>query len=303
MLGRFILAAASLSLAVVACGSDGSSTTGGGGGNGGSTVEGTSLPCDVAEIVERRCLNCHGNPLRSGAPWPLIELSAWRTPSIANPDLSNGELSVQRMQDPSFPMPPEGLLSAEEVAIVANWVGAGMPGGECAPGTPADGPLDAAPICNSMDFWPAPLHNAPGKTREEMFPGMPCIDCHTNPQSYGQNEGGPIFSIAGTVFPSAHEPDNCAGLDGTAVTDVVVQIVDASGTVHDLHPNRAGNFMIEDAIPMPYSAKVISSQGARGMSLKPTTGDCNLCHTENGSSGPDPNGPVAPGRIVVPAGP
>jgi mono/diheme cytochrome c family protein len=285
-------------LLTVACGSD-SGTEGPPTDDGGP--EPTALACEVAAIVEPHCSGCHGDPLRSGAPQELLTLEDWRAPAPTLPSQTNGQLSVARMGDAGAPMPPAGLLSEEERAVIADWVAAGMPGGDCEPATLADPALDAAPACTSMDLWPAPNHHALGKTDAEMFPGMPCTDCHLNPFDYGQPEGGPAFDIGGTVYPTAHEPDNCAGIDGLAFADVVVHIEDANGATWDLTPNAAGNFYLQfSGLVPPYSAKVISANGVRAMSLRPSSGDCNLCHTEQGSSGPDPQGPVAPGRIVVP---
>jgi hypothetical protein len=267
----------------------------------GGTTSLTALPCEVAVIAETHCTQCHGDPLRSGAPQALLTLEHWAAPAPVEASQSNAQLSVARMGDADQPMPPAGLLSEEERAVIADWVAAGMPAGECSAATPADPALDAAPTCSSMVFWPAPEHHVTGKPDAEMFPGMPCTDCHLDPFAYGQNESGPAFDVGGTVYPSVHEPDNCNGIDGGLLTDVVVHIEDATGATWDLQPNAAGNFHLEMAgLVPPYSAKVISNNGVRAMSLKPMSGECNACHSESGSNGFEGVGPVAPGRIVVP---
>jgi mono/diheme cytochrome c family protein len=271
---------------------------------GGNTTQKAALPCGVADVVQFNCLGCHGAPTRSGAPQPLLTAGEWKAPSFTDPSQSNGQLSIARMNDPVSPMPPSGMLPPDQIAIISDWVTGGMEGGDCLPDTPLDPALDAMPTCTSNDTWPAPQTASLGKSREQMFPGVPCIDCHDNPTAYGQYEYGPLFDLAGTVFPSAHEPDDCSGVNGAALTDVAIHIEDSAGGVWDLHPNQAGNFFMRfSGIVPPYAAKVISANGVRAMSLHPTIGDCNLCHTQNGSSGPDPNGPVAPGRITVPSAP
>lgn len=280
--------------------SDDSSTNVGGGGSGGAPTTESALPCDVAPIIESRCLVCHGDPTSSSAPQSLLTVAQWKAPSISFPDKSNGALSLERMEDAERPMPPEGVVPAGELEIVRAWVEAGMPGGDCEPVTQPDPILNAEPVCTSMDFWPEDEDGVPGKSREEMMPGMPCNDCHQNPAKYGFDEGADLFDIAGTIFPSGHEPDYCAGLDGTSVTDVVVEIEDAAGNTWELHPNEAGNFIIENGVTPPYSARVVSADGVRAMNYKPMNGDCNLCHTQEGSNGGDPNSDAAPGRIVVP---
>lgn len=263
----------------------------------------TGLPCDVTTIVEARCLSCHGDPPSSAAPQSLVTVEDWAAPAPSDSSKSNAQVSLARMQDAAAPMPPEGLLSADELKVLADWVDGGLVGGACDPMTVPDPILNADPVCTSGDTWPAGQDFVPGKSREEMFPGMPCNDCHQSPAKYDMFEHGPVFEVAGTIFPSGHEPDNCAGLDGIG-GDVIVHVEDATGRQWNLRPNEAGNFYIfNEPFTPPYSAWVTSGNATRAMSLKPESGDCNLCHTAEGSSGPDPDGPVAPGRIVVPVTP
>jgi len=296
---RFTLSFAALAL--VACSSDATSSGPAGDGGGGGGAEPTSLPCDVAPIVEAHCTICHGEPLRSGAPQALLSLEQWRADAPTLPGTSNGALSVIRMGDTNQPMPPSGAITAEEQAVIADWVNAGMPGGECTAATTPDPALDAQPTCTSMETWPAPSHFAPGHQADEMFPGMPCIGCHTNPSAFGQNEGGPNFDLGGTVYLTAHEPDNCFGVDGATFSDVIVHIEDANGSTWDLPVDATGNFFLAfSGLVPPYSAKVINDVGIRAMSYKPMSGDCNSCHTAEGSNGGDPAAPTAPGRILAP---
>lgn len=297
-----VTAVVTFGLAFAAACSDegGTGTTGAGAGDPDPQPK-AALPCDVTPIIEAACLTCHGDPPSSSAPQALVTVEQWRAPSPTDPSKSNGQLSVERMLDAARPMPPAGLLDPGEAEVVAAWVDAGMPGGDCNATTVEDPLLNAAATCTSMDYWPEHADHAAGKTRAEMFPGMPCNDCHANPQTYGFFESAPAFDIGGTVFPSGHEPDLCAGVDGTSLTDVIVHIEDAAGKTWDLHPNAGGNFLIETGVTPPYSARVISAAGVRAMSYKPMNGDCNICHTQEGSNGGDPASAVAPGRIVVPS--
>jgi hypothetical protein len=118
-----------------------------------------------------------------------------------------------------------------------------------------------------------------------MNPGRACIDCHS------MGGDGPAYSVAGTVYPSAHEPDLCNGADGAGV--VVVTIVGADGLTQMLTPNAAGNFGSRAAVAFPYRAKISYMGRERAMAAMQTTGDCNSCHTQNGANG-------APGRILLP---
>lgn len=279
-------------------GSGGSNEAGAGGG-----TEAQGLPCDVATVVEQHCSVCHGAPPASGAPQSLLTVADFKAPVPKNAEQSLGERSVELMAGGA--MPPGSKLPDAEIQVISDWVQAGYPAGECQPITTPDPLLAHEPVCTSDDFWPAGQDFQPGKSRAEMFPGMPCIDCHDNPGKYGFNESpNDHFTIAGTIFPTGHEPDLCAGLDAAASSDIQIQIIDATGAAFSLTPNEAGNFFTETALVMPYSATVYTLDGIpRAMSYKPSTGDCNLCHTADGSNGGDPNSPVAPGRIVVPYAP
>src|SRR5687767_290863 len=67
---------------------------------------------------------------------------------------------------------------------------------------------DAAASCSSGSYW------SEGNDGDRaMNPGLPCIACHTNPPP-DADKPPPRFSVAGTVYPSFHEPDLCEGVDG-----------------------------------------------------------------------------------------
>ena len=135
-------------------------------------------------------------------------------------------------------------------------------------------PLSAAATCTSESMW----------TRGEnaqMRPGEDCIGCHTE-------NGGPRFTIAGTVYPTGHEPDDCEGASGASIV-----IVDAQDHEYRLTTNSAGNFYLEQTIALPYRAHVVGPKGERFMVAPQSSGDCNSCHTQKGENS-------APGRITLP---
>jgi hypothetical protein len=117
-----------------------------------------------------------------------------------------------------------------------------------------------------------------------MNPGRACIDCHS------QDEG-PHLTIAGTIYPTAHEPDLCYGADGANGAEVV--ITGADGRVITLIPNGTGNFSYAGAVAFPFHAKVVYMGRERVMAAAQTSGDCNICHTQAGAMS-------APGRILLP---
>jgi hypothetical protein len=74
-----------------------------------------------------------------------------------------------------------------------------------------------------------------------MAPGEDCANCH-----------GGTLSIAGTVYRTAHEPDNCEGID---VTGVTVVITDATNNEITLEPNSVGNIYYLPCLNVPISPR------------------------------------------------
>jgi hypothetical protein len=143
-----------------------------------------------------------------------------------------------------------------------------------------------ASVCTSGKKW---TFGTAGSS--SMEPGRACIDCHSM-------ENAPTFAVAGTVYPTAHEPNDC---NGKAAVQVI--LTDAKGQVFTLTANTAGNFACGSrarsgfqacaGFTPPYNAKVVSNGVVRHMVGAQTSGDCNSCHTETGTMS-------APGRIMAP---
>ncbi len=151
-------------------------------------------------------------------------------------------------------------------------------------GTPAvvdaGDPLGTNVTCTSNVHWTGGNDGS-----SKMTPGSPCVSCHA--ASGGE---APLFVLAGTVYPTAHEPNDC---NGTATATVVV--VDSNGTQFSFATNATGNFYSSSSsapVP-PYTAKVVANGNERAMVTAQTSGDCNSCHTEMGANG-------APGRVMAP---
>jgi len=256
---------------------DGTSTSGAGSG---ASLDG--LPCDVAGVLQKYCVACHGATLAGGATVHLNSADALRT---ARDGSTVAELSLERMRSTTSPMPPVGArVSEAEIALLDAWVQDGMPDGSCST-IAVDDPFAAEPTCSTGKFWTGGDKGSP-----LMHPGKACIDCH---QRGVRGERGPPFALAGTVFESGHEPDDCNGVNGKVET-ATVEITDANGRVTRLSVNAAGNFYLEGlSLRTPYTAKVSYQGRTRSMATPQTSGDCNSCHTQSGAEG-------APGRIALP---
>jgi hypothetical protein len=137
---------------------------------------------------------------------------------------------------------------------------------------------DTPTVCTSQKTW-----TSGDRGSQSMHPGRACVSCHAD-------NGGPRLTIAGTVFPTAHEPDDC---NGTNAGSLKVVITDANGKVTNIAVNSVGNFYSATTIATPFNAKVVSANGERAMTASQTSGDCNSCHTVTGAKD-------APGRIMAP---
>ena len=268
-------------------GAGGATGTGGNsgiGGAGGATNAG--LPCNVQAVYQTHCTSCHAAAPVNGAPMPLVTRANLVAPSFVDATMTFAQRTVVRMQSSTSPMPPApgAPVSTAEIQTVQSWISGGYPAGSCTTGGGTDAgapdPLGAAPTCSSGMTW-----TGGNEGSAVMNPGRACISCHAS------NGEAPQFTVAGTVYPTGHEPDLCNGANGTNGARVV--IVDASNRTLTLTPNAAGNFYSTTAITAPYTAKVTYQGRERIMPAAQTSGDCNSCHTQNGANG-------APGRITLP---
>ena len=253
------------------------------GDDGGATGAGTGgfsgLPCDVQKIVEDGCIGCHGGT-QSPRMLTYADLTA---ASPQYPGQTVAQRSLARMTAATNAMPPAPAVppTPEEIAAFKAWVDAGTPmGTTCTSGpdagTSGGGSFNTPTTCTSGKTFS-------GGNSGLMDPGRACLDCH-------QKQGGPRFSIGGTVYPTAHEPDNCLGVAG----GLSVVVTDKNGVVTTLTVNQNGNFYGGRNVVPPFTAKVVDGQGhTRQMVGAVTAGDCNTCHTTAGANG-------APGRIVAP---
>jgi len=146
--------------------------------------------------------------------------------------------------------------------------------------------LGAASRCTSGAYRDPNASEGP-----EMMPGVACNACHAEANAASGEGDAPIFAFAGTVFPSAHEPDTCIAPEGEGA---LVVVRDGNGAEFSATVNAVGNFSLEASeLVVPITARVIAGGRERSMVRPAAHGDCNLCHSRGGSF-------AAPGRIVLP---
>lgn len=266
----------------------GSGTGSGGGDATSSSSGGVTVPpdamCDILNTLQYRCWSCHGTKVHAEAEDSLVTLEQLKAPSLIDPDRTLAERSVIRMKAEEKPMPPipGETPTAAEIKLLEAWIAAGYPEASC--GDAAKDPFAAASKCSGKQ-----LPSAQGES-EEMNPGRVCNTCH---QEVNDAMGGdaPLFMISGTVYPTAHEPDDCTA---PAAEGATVEITDSMGKVVTLTANATGNFFYEENdLVFPYTAKVFFEGRMREMVLPTDRLSCNECHTKNGDD-------EAPGRILLP---
>lgn len=125
------------------------------------------------EIIERRCLPCHGGDRResglSFADRDTFRLGGARGSVIHDGDLGASRLlDVVRYGNPDLAMPPSGVLPADEIAVLEAWVfdGAVWPDGEAGRlADPARHPLESSHVSVDEPWW------AYGSLEEPAVPG------------------------------------------------------------------------------------------------------------------------------------
>jgi hypothetical protein len=266
----------------------------------------TGLPCDVQGVIENRCWACHDKT----DPPSLLTYEDLVAPSKRDPNKKRVEVAIELMKAGAMPPKPAVPAEADEIEPFEEWLKAGLKenganctdppagagtgaGGDGGTGnTNPDGGVvmsDAGPtspgvVCTSGKMW------TDGNTGSPlMHPGQACLTCHSK-------AGGPALRIAGTVFPTLHEPDDCIG----AQPPITVTVTDSRNRVFTMAVNASGNFIQRSAggifgqNPRPPLRVQLSANGkTKTMTRSVTTGDCNSCHTVEGKNG-------APGRISVP---
>jgi hypothetical protein len=153
---------------------------------------------------------------------------------------------------------------------------------------PSDGSAEAetGPVgaCMSGDRWLDGIKPGfPQKT-----PGRGCLNtgCHSSTSKVP-------LTVGGTIYGALHDVDDCYGVDGTGYA---VAILDEAGMdipgFSKLFVGPSGNFYTNKALPPNFKVKVIKGGIDTAMIAPISDGNCNACHTAEGTKG-------AKGRIIA----
>lgn len=104
------------------------------GGSGGTgTAAGPGFPCDVYQVLESKCLRCHGDPVQNGAPFSLATWQDTQTDYLGKPRWEAMQNAVETdfmpatffndLQTPLVP-PVEALTPAEKQTLL-DWFDGG----------------------------------------------------------------------------------------------------------------------------------------------------------------------------------
>lgn len=135
--------------------SSGGSSSGDGGtassGGNKSPTTGGSLFCSAMAVIQDKCNSCHGSTPAAGAPMSLATYADLTAAAPVTKGKKVYEVVSTRTHATSKPMPPNGALSASDLAPLDAWIAAGAPEGDdptCG-GTPVTQVSGDAP-------WPPP---------------------------------------------------------------------------------------------------------------------------------------------------
>lgn len=174
------------------------------------TAEGAEVSgegCEaVAEVLSANCAGCHSG---AGAAAGLELGEGWYAAVTAGghvvPGDSAGSLLFQRMSSTTAPMPPAGNLSAENQAIVADWIDAGA---EACDGGAADGAADGGA-------------DGGGNTDGASLYASGCAGCH------------------GADGDSGYAPNLTEEVPGEDLEDIVEVVMFGKDTMPAVYPDTA----------------------------------------------------------------
>lgn len=210
--------------------------------------KGAGMPCDIATLIETKCLACHGETPTPGAQSSLVTITDLLAPAKSDASKSEAAISLARMKDTASPMPPVSYsnpVTAAEIAAFDAWIKGNYQGSCNDAGTPGSTSTSSKPpanlSCTSCHGDPnrtavtgadpmlqaSPPRNTKGETgatakgvgahqthltKGSMSKLIACNDCHVVPTSTSHSNG-----IVGLTFGTLAKTGNkTPAYDGTS---------------------------------------------------------------------------------------
>ncbi|HWB81742.1 MAG TPA: hypothetical protein VG755_42560 [Nannocystaceae bacterium] len=107
-------------------GDDGDAPSDDGGSESGAAPS-SGLPCEVLDVLQRNCHECHSAQPAFGAPMPLADYDDLQVPALSNPAEKVFERVAERLVDEVSPMPPGGTMADADMQVLFDWIDAGAP--------------------------------------------------------------------------------------------------------------------------------------------------------------------------------
>lgn len=124
----------------------------------GGGATGANLPCDVKTVIDKNCIVCHDGKGTAGTPMGLTKYEDL----LGAAPLSTGKKVYEavgtRIHDNAKPMPPAGVLPADQLKVLDSWIASKAPAAPanaaaCAPvmpSGPAAAPWPPAEGCDAI---------------------------------------------------------------------------------------------------------------------------------------------------------
>ncbi|MET0342589.1 MAG: hypothetical protein ABW252_16405 [Polyangiales bacterium] len=228
------------------------------------------LYCKAQEVLNKNCVGCHDGKGTGGSPMGLTSFADLTTASPLTPGKKVFETTAARTHDTARPMPPRGVLPADQLGAIDAWVAAG------APAAPEGGCAKAELPNGQVDGWDPSL----------------CDEVYRI-QAHAPNDAKAPYAV-----PPGRELNTLVSIDAPWGNEPIQAIAfkpytDNAKVLHHWILNGKGAFLSgwapgdDEHPPLPSDVAVDMPSGARSMSLNLHYYNTAGTKTEQDKSGVD----------------
>jgi hypothetical protein len=110
--------------------------------------------CEVKALLDKKCVECHDGEGSAGTPMGLSSYDDLQAAAVVSTGKKVFEAVSARIHDAKRPMPAQGPLEADQLALIDGWIAAGAPAGDDP--TCASTQLANPTLKDPVDIWPPP---------------------------------------------------------------------------------------------------------------------------------------------------